>query len=249
METGELLKRAKSFGDHLGLACRIPYQEEIVDHLYFLFVSYPDRIETALGNGKMFIPYEENEQKAFQGKEDFEKRGFHTHLADAFGNGTGKITRRIVQDQVFLVEILFHEGFHRNEYNKDLPKMLQEPCAYAISIQAAVEFFNFWGPGKYIRAARKRKRKFSRQARKFQETHHRRQEELRRGKVIDPKAEDNNAKLLSDSHCFLYYSLAERALRRIGFLGEARKFFTRLPHNLEEAKRRLEEIIQRPYQA
>jgi hypothetical protein len=247
MKTAELLKRAKSFGDHLGLVCRIPYQEEIVDHLYYLFVSYPDRIESALGKGEMFIPYEEDEQQAFQGKEDFEKGGFHTHLADAYGNTNGKITKRTTQDQVFLVEVLFHEGFHRNEYNKDLPKILQEPCAYAISIQAAIEFFKFWGPGEYIKKTRKRKRKFSKKARKFQEVYHKRQEELKNGKVIDPEAENNNALILADRFCFLYYPLVERAYRRIGYLGETRKFFTGLPHDLEKAIKRIEEIISTKY--
>jgi len=239
----KLRDRAVYFGGSLGLDCKVPKVSDVVDGIYVLYASYPDKLESAIDNEECeFINFGDDRVGGLKRKKELEQKGHHTYLLEAKGDATGRMIPEYYNNPARFVEVLFHEGFHNNSYNR-MHHLIEEPGACFMGIEGAISFFNLFGSDEFISGVRSRRRSFNAAADRFGIRYQRRLAELSAGKVIPASAEHNNAVMLSDRADYLYYPLIRRVHGKIGYLGETRAILTGLPSGLDKGVKELECLV------
>ena len=163
----KLEARAETFGQSIGLSCKIPRDNGVVDNINVLYASLPNKIEAVRApNGNEFINFGDDEREALKKKFEFEKQGYHACLFKAKGDATGRMIPLYYHHPVRFIEILFHEGFHNNHYNR-MHELIEEAGAYFMGIEGAISFFNLFGKDDLLEASRYKRKTFDMKAQRF----------------------------------------------------------------------------------
>jgi len=239
---GQLEARAESFGHSIGLACMVPETSDVVEGIYVLFASFPDKIKSVINdNGNQFINFGSDESNALKKKAELEHEGYHVFLVEAKGDATGRMIPSIYEDPVKFTETLFHEGFHNNPRNK-MHNLIEESGACFMGIEGAISFFSIFGDDDFLTTSRNRRRSFNEKAQRFARRYQRRLDALSSGEEISASVKFNNGSMIGYRACFLYYPLIRNVHAKVGYLGETRSILTGLPSNLKAGIRKLESL-------
>jgi len=232
-------KEVREFGKRYGLRCPIPSTKKTLDNIYSLYVSPPDKVSYALRDA--FIDLDDDFEKVKRMKAHYDKKGYHTFIQSSKADGGGNMTPELFSERGYFVVALFHEGVHRAK--QKINYLIEEPVADIIGLNAAAQFFKEKKDRYGMRKVNCEMEDTAYTVGLFIRNYSRRIAELEKGRKIGCGESNNNAKLLSDRHYYLYHPMVSLAYEAIGDLKEAADFFLKLPPRLDACTQKLEKII------
>ena len=231
------------FDKSLWFPPNIPQQRDIVEGVYAVFASLPDKVESVIdNNGKRFFNFGNDKKAAIAKKSELEKQGYHVFFETANADASGIMISSVYRNPVKFVEVVLHEGFHNNPCNK-MDIKIEEPGAYLMGLHGAIEFFRIFGGDSFLAEARNNKDNFNRKVQRAVQRYQKRLEALSLGEVVPTSSAYNNAVILADMLDYEHYPLIRNVHRAVGYIGETRRVLTGLPSDLNKGLERLEQIV------